>query len=205
MGDRAAGRARERRPEDEERRLAAEPDAPVRPAEEVLALQQAAGNRAVSAMLARTPGGRAPADAKAPAASGTRAELSGIGTIALLSVSLDPGRLGRPGPGGAGTPQPAPPSEIALMSKLGAHSTALSKAALDGKPMTVEIVMVSGQSTVKVTLEDALVSSYSTSGAEGETIESWTLNFRSLKYGDGQDKPAPGPDRSTWDLSGPRG
>ncbi|MET0686312.1 MAG: hypothetical protein ABW060_13415 [Solirubrobacteraceae bacterium] len=68
-----------------------------------------------------------------------------------------------------------------MTSRQGKHSSLLAKAAVSGGPMTVEIVM--GQGKLKLTLENALISSYSTSGgAEGEGgLESWTLNFSAMK------------------------
>ncbi|MET0686313.1 MAG: hypothetical protein ABW060_13420 [Solirubrobacteraceae bacterium] len=65
------GRRSALRPEEEPVHGRTTPAPPARAAaEDVLALQQSAGNRAVSAMLAREP---APADAKAPPAAAANA------------------------------------------------------------------------------------------------------------------------------------
>ena len=173
------GRRSALRPEEEPVQEHTTPAPPARTAaDDVLALQRSAGNRAVSAMLAREP---APADAKAPPAAAATAKLSGVGTIPLLSVSFDAGRGIPPPTGRGGDREAAGPREIVVTSRQGKHSSLLAKAAVSGGPMTVEIVM--GQGKLMLTLENALISSYSTSGgAEGEGgLESWTLNFSAMK------------------------
>ena len=121
------GRRSALRPEEEPVHEHATPAPPARTAaDDVLALQRSAGNRAVSAMLAREP---APADAKAPAAAAT-ATLSGIGTIPLLSVNLDAGR-GIQGPVGRGSDRDSQgPREIVVTSRQGKHA---SKGAVRGR------------------------------------------------------------------------
>ena len=171
------GRRSALRPEEEPVRTHTTPAPPVRTgADDVLALQRSAGNRAVSAVLAREP---APADAKAPPAAAATAMLSGIGTIPLLSVNLDAGR-GLQGPVGRGADRDAQgPREIVVTSHHGKHSSLLAKAAVSGGPMTVEITMAQGK--LKLTLENALISNYSTSGGSEGAIESWALNFSAMK------------------------
>jgi hypothetical protein len=142
--------------------------------DDVLALQRSAGNHAVSAMLAREP-----ADAKAPPAAAATARLPGIGTIPLQSVSLDPGRFQGPA-GGGGERSRATTREIVVTSRQGKHSSLLARAAISGGPMTVEIVMAQGK--LKLTLENALISSYSTAGGSEGEIESWTLDFSAMKH-----------------------
>jgi hypothetical protein len=175
------GRRSALRPEEEPVQERTAPAPPARTAADgVLALQRSAGNRAVSAMLAREP---TPADAKAPPAAAATATLSGIGTIPLLSVNFEAGRGIQPPVGRGADRDPGGPREIVVTSRHGKHSSLLAKAAVSGGPMTVEIVM--GQGKLKLTLENALISSYSTSGgSEGDGaggLESWALNFSAMK------------------------
>jgi hypothetical protein len=169
--DRASGR---RRP-DERRRDDATPE-PLRPEDRVLALQRSAGNRAVGALLAR--------DTAKPEqeqkAAGARATLSGIGTIALVSVSFGANRS--PPGADAGRGEDAKIREILVSSKHGEHSPKLSKALLDGTSMDVEVIVPSGKSTVRVKLKGAIVSAYSTSGDGDGAMESWTLDFQSMEH-----------------------
>jgi hypothetical protein len=126
------------RDERERRAPAAEPA----PAERLLAFQRSAGNRAVGALLARSPNPAAPGDSKATETSGPHATLPGIGTIALLSVSLDADRA-------SGRTAKELGNEIAVTSRQGPHSSLLSKAVLDGKPMHVEIVLPRGEGAIR--------------------------------------------------------
>ena len=179
MGQRAEVRSRHRRAEEE----SGERVRPASTADEVLELQRTAGNQAVTALLARAPVEAAPADAKAPAASGQRAVLPGIGTIALLSASLDQGRLAG-GPGaGKGRRGEDGPQDVVLTSRPGKHTPDLAKAAREGTPMTVELVL--GEK-FKLVLEGAIVSGYTSSGQGDAVIESWTLNFRGMTVVGGQ-------------------
>jgi len=178
------GRGYGRRPDQLERRPAEAEHGPAPPQERVLALQRSAGNQAVSAMLARAPETAAPADAKGT--EGPRATLSGIGTIPLQSVSVDPNTQKREDR----------PREIVVTSRLGKHSALLSKAAADGAQMDVEIVMPSGRGALRLTLTGAVVSAYQVSGE----LESWTLDFSSIELEhegepEGDDAVRPG-----WDL-----
>jgi hypothetical protein len=156
------------------------------PAERVLALQRSAGNRAVSALLARD--GAKPADKAKPepaAVTGARVSLPGIGTIPLLSVSLG----ATPGGGAIGRGEAERQArEVFVSSKVGEHSAGLMRATLDGKPMAVEVIIPSGKSTVRLKLTGALVSSYNTSGEGPAAIETWALNFQAIEHsveGDG--------------------
>jgi Type VI secretion system effector, Hcp len=188
------GEAPRERRLDEVGRDPAEAGAP-RPEQRVLALQRSAGNRAVSAMLARAPETAVPADAKDTA--GPTATLSGIGTIPLLSVGLDP--AGGP-PDREG--EAKLPKDILLTSKLGKHSALLSKASADGTSMDVEIVMPRGGGALRIKLTGAVVSSYS---ASGET-ESWQLSFSSIKFEHvGEQEEPDGGRRSPWDDTRGRG
>jgi type VI secretion system secreted protein Hcp len=206
MGRRRAEAERDRRRAEGDRPAADADPERERPVQDVLALQRTAGNRAVSALLARSPERAVPADAKGAEAAGPRATLTGIGTIPLLSVSLGLGRGGAPGGGNA---KPEPTSEIALTSRLGPHSQRLSKAAVDGRPMDVEIVVPRGKSALRVTIKNALVHGYSVSSGEDRATESWTLTFSGMTFevqGEGEagkagDQGAGG----SWDLTPARG
>lgn len=181
----------------------------------VLELQRSAGNQAVLALLARAPKGGKPAPAKpAPAETprGTHAVVEGVGTIPLLSYQWGVGRgVTVGGTHGEGHPQV---NELVITSELGEHSAALARAATDGRPGTVEVVtMKDGKPYLRITLEGALISSYSASGPGGgqtKPTETWTINADAIKWelvgadlGDpGGSRPAPG---SEWDLRGSRG
>jgi hypothetical protein len=153
----------QRRDELERRTADAEPEA-LRPVERLLALQRSAGNQAVSALLARSPDTAAPTDDQGAKVSGPRATLTGIGTIALLSVSLDPSRAKGTTPGRGGSDNA--PKDIVITSRLGPHSPKLSKAALDGKAMDVEIVMPGGKSAVVAFPRERVGEGGSVKGAE---------------------------------------
>ena len=146
------------------------PRAPQTVPDQVLALQRSAGNQAVSGMLARTP------DTKEKAATGPTAEVGEIGTIPIESVNLDVGRIA--GPGTSGTKREEPPKNLTLTSRIGKHSTDLQRAAIDGRAMDVEIRIPHGKTTVVITVKNAIVSSYSSSGES----ESWQLNAQSVSY-----------------------
>jgi hypothetical protein len=134
----------------------------------MLALQRSAGNQAVSALVARSPAGDKKDSKKA---TGLRATLSDIGTIQLFSAQLPASGLGR------GDRQP-PLRELHLSSLVGEHTPALVKAAMDGKPMEVEVIFPA----MHLKLAGAVVSSYSNSGGgEPESIENWALNFQAMK------------------------
>ena len=171
--------ARRQQPDELARRAAgAEPERP-QPVEQLFALQRSAGNRAVSAMLARAPDTAVPTDDKgAKAPSGPQATLSGIGTIALMSINLEAGR----GAGGGGGGERDTPREIVVTSRQGPHSTKLHKAALDGNAMDVVIILPRGATTVRLSLKGAIVSSYRPTNSEGEALESWTLDFSAIKH-----------------------
>ena len=158
-----------RRPEELDRREPAPPRPPPA-ADSVLELQRSAGNRAVSAYLAREP---LPADVKQETkVTGPHATLPGIGTIPLRSVGFGDGKS-------------AAPRELSMSSAVGKHSSQLTKAMLDGRAMEVEVVLAGG---LVLKLKGAIVSSYATS-SDGE-IETWTLNFTSIDRPEQQAEPA---------------
>lgn len=178
------GRDHARTREERQRRRADAP--PLRSeADRLLALQRSAGNHAVGALLARSPDG-APVKEKEKATSGAQATLSGIGTIPLTSVSFG---AGRPVTRRRDREEEPPVQEITLTSKVGEHSAKLQRASIEGGAMAVEVTLTRGSSTFRIKLEGALVSSYTTSGAEGEAIESWSLNFTAIEQ-QVEDEPA---------------
>src|SRR5918999_222677 len=169
-------RRKRSRPEDERERRA--PDAPPAPAHPLLELQRGAGNRAVSSLLARAPDTKEEKP-KEEAATGTRATLPDVGTIPLLSVQVGGSR--GPGRGRQEDDEKDTSGEIFLTSKVGKHSARLFKASLDGKPMTVEVVIEGSGGSVRLELKGAMISSFSKGSGGGEEIETWTLNFKSME------------------------
>jgi hypothetical protein len=161
------------RQDEPERRAADERQVPRSPADAVLDLQRGAGNRAVSSLLARAP------DTKEAAVTGTRATLPDIGTIPLQSVQLGGSR--HPGRGRGEEDEKQTGGEIVVSARVGKHSQALLKASLDGKPMTVEIVIAGGERELRLELKGAIISSYSAGSGGGEELETWTLNFVSME------------------------
>lgn len=139
------------------------------PSDRVLALQRSAGNQAVTALLARSP------DTQEKAAAGPTAKVGDIGTIPIESVNFDLRRLGG---GTAGRGREEAPKELTLSSRAGKHSARLQKAAVDGTAMDVEIRVPHGKSTIVITLKNAMISGYQTSG-ENET---WQLNAQSISH-----------------------
>lgn len=180
-------------------------------ADRVLALQRTAGNRAVAALLAREPDAPTPTDSKGPppkqaeGPSGMRATLSGLGTIAVLSVGVQSSApAGGPGGRGRGGDRPVV-KEIAFTSTIGKHSAAVQQALIDGKAMDGEIVLSGG---LTIIVKGAVVASYSTlgTGDDKEPLESWSINPTSIEYvapqKDGKDGKNGDrtPDQDGWDL-----
>ena len=100
--------------------------APPQPARRVHSLQRSAGNRAVSALLAREPDDATPADARKPESGIGAVTLAGVGTIAIISMSLGPER--RPsGVGGGGTTgdRDTKTQSASFTSRVGDHSAKL--------------------------------------------------------------------------------
>jgi type VI protein secretion system component Hcp len=163
------------------------------PAERMLALQRQIGNRAVGALLARTPKTKAPAKMPAPKPpqlkDGIYAVVPGMGTIQLQSAQLGASRQITSASGQGANREAAAPaiSEISVTSEQGDHSTQLFRAALEGNLGTVEIRFVkAGKPYMTIKLHNALVSSFSISGHGGDTqgkpLESWTLNGDKIEY-----------------------
>ena len=166
----------------------------------MLALQRGAGNRAVSALLARdtkSPAKPAPKPASKPSAKppptledGIWAIVPGVGTIQLNSAQLGV-RRSMPSPAGRGTSreaEPQAPSEVVVTSDLGDHSDRIFHAAMGGSLGTVEIRFVKGgKAYMTIRLSNTLVTSYSVSGHGGGTsadrpLESWSLNAFKIEY-----------------------
>ena len=177
------------------------------PADRVLALQSTAGNRAVTAMLAREPDAPVQADAKSgpkdkkPATpSGPHIVLGELGAIALESWSISAQRSPGVGRGtGRGRDEHPTPVEIQLMTKQGAHSSRLAEAAIRGGAFDGEIVLGGGQ---KIIVKGALVTNYTVTDAGGkEPLESWTINVQSMEFVRPPAKDGdPKPDTSGYDL-----
>jgi type VI secretion system (T6SS) effector Hcp len=171
------GRARSRRQDEQERTAPRRGTARPAGADAVLELQRGAGNQAVSSLLAReTKDKEKP---KEEAAAGTRATLPDIGTIPLTSVQFGGSR--GPGRRREEDDEKDTSGEIVLSSRVGKHSQRLLKASLDGKSMTVEVVIAGSGGNVRLELKGAMISSYSTGSGGGEEIETWTLNFQSME------------------------
>jgi hypothetical protein len=162
--------------EDAERRAQPEP-------ERLLELQRSAGNRAVSALVARQP---EKADAKQKD-TGMRVTLPKIGTIVVESVQFPPG--GAHG-GRGGDDKEIAGREVVITSLQGPHSTDLLKAMLDGRPLPEVVIVMPGG--VRVTLRGAMISGYTVSQGGKEPLESWSLNFRAIEFGKEGDKPKEG-------------
>ncbi len=153
----------------------------------VLELQRMAGNRAVTALLARDPKPKTPEKKKDPPKQSYVA-ISGMDPIVFESAQLG----GRPSLSGARrrgereAPAPAVP-EVAITTIQDDHSSDLFKRSLQGQPFSAEIVFVKdGKPYMKIKLTNALISSYSVSGHGGgpdtRPLESWTLNADKIEY-----------------------
>jgi hypothetical protein len=155
----------------EEEREAQERDqpvvAPVSHAARMIALQRTVGNHAVAAMLARE---AAPKQEPAHAI----AIIEGLGTVPLESVSL-----GEEHKGGS-REKPITTREVSVMSKQGAHSSALQRASVDGQVFEVELLI---GDKLRVKLHKAMISTFSMSGHGGEgPMDSWSLNAESIEF-----------------------
>jgi type VI protein secretion system component Hcp len=151
-----------------------------------------AGNRAVTALLARdpktkTPPAKAPAKKKDPPKQSYVA-ISGMDPIVFESAQL--GGRSNPAPSHRGSEREAPTpavAEVVITTIQGEHSTELFKRSLWGEPFSAEIVFVKdGKPYMKIKLTNALISSFSVSGhgggADSKPMESWTLNADKIEY-----------------------
>jgi hypothetical protein len=142
------------------------------PAADVIALQRAFGNRAVSSLLARQP---------APPASERAATMTAglgedIGVIPIDSYAWVSGG----GPGAAGAAQEAMHREIAITFTPNPAAAAIQQAAVDGKSIKEAFI-----STTKVTisLTDVYLSGYQVhEGGSGEQLITVTLNFSGVEF-----------------------
>jgi hypothetical protein len=149
------------------------------PVQRVLALQRTIGNRAVGAILARD---SLPTDTKSPA---TGAELSvtldGLGPIPLTSLQFAMSRpSGHVGSGGSKSPRGTSGVNANFTSTIGDHSTKLFQALLSGQVFKTVVI---ARGTMRITLTDAMLSTYSTSAEpDPDHGESWALNYVSIAY-----------------------
>jgi type VI protein secretion system component Hcp len=150
-----------------------------------------AGNRAVTALLARDPKPKTPVKApekKKDPPKQSYVAISGMDPIVFESAQLG----GRPSvsPSHRGSEREAPAAavaEVVITTIQGDHSTELFKRSLWGEPFSAEIVFVKdGKPYMKIKLTNALISSFSVSGhgggADSRPLESWTLNADKIEY-----------------------
>ena len=154
----------------------------------VLELQRMAGNRAVTALLARDSKTKAPPPKKKDPPKQSYVAISGMDPIVFESAQLG----GRPSlsPSHRGSEREAPTpavAEVVITTIQGDHSSELFKRSLSGQPFSAEIVFVKdGKPYMKIKLTNALISSFSVSGhgggADSRPLESWTLNADKIEY-----------------------
>ncbi len=153
-------------------------DAPARPqpSRRVHALQRSAGNRAVSALLAREPDDATPADTRKADSGIGVVTLTGIGAIPVLSVSLGPERRpAGPSGGGASGDRDTKTQTATFSSRVGEHSVKLAQAVAAGTPVAGDIA-ISGAVVFK--LAGAFLTSYSMSpGGGSDPTESFAIVF----------------------------
>ena len=154
----------------------------------VLELQRMAGNRAVTALLARDPkAAKAPAKKKDPPKQSYVA-VSGMDPIVFESAQLGGRQTMSPSGRGQNREVSAPAvAEVVVTTLQGEHSSELFKRSLSGEPFSAEIVFVKdGKPYMKVKLTNALISSFSVSGHGGgpgsKPREAWTLNADKIEY-----------------------
>jgi type VI secretion system (T6SS) effector Hcp len=142
----------------------------------VLNLQQAAGNRAVGAILARQPG-----TTEAPKEQEQRTShvlVPDLGRIELVSFQWGEQR-------GRGRDEEPRLSELSLTTTTGKHSTALMQAAVKGTTFKeVEIVHYSASGAgVRLKLTDVMLVSYHIGGGSesDKPVETWTITFGTVK------------------------
>jgi type VI protein secretion system component Hcp len=148
-----------------------------------------AGNRAVSALLARDPKTKTP-PAKTPVKpKHSYVAIEGMDPILFESAQFGGSSSVSPSNRGNTREAHAPQiAEIVITTLLGDHSNELFRQSLQGKPFSAEVVYVrpDGQVYLKIKLTNALISSYSVSGHGGgpdsKPVESWTLNADKIDY-----------------------
>jgi hypothetical protein len=155
------------------------------PAERLLALQHAAGNRAVGALLARAPKTKrkgppkpAPPDPHSFAARRiSHIVLPGVGEIEILSWSWG-------GPRKVEGANAA--SELSIMSPHGEHSSALMLAVADGtrfEEATLHYYSRHGGQSLWLALKRATLTSYQTGGgpADQDPTDTWSISPEEVK------------------------
>jgi type VI protein secretion system component Hcp len=152
---------------------------PVAGSGRVLALQRSVGNRSLSARLARDPDTPVPEEKATPMSAGGTGvvTLGDVGAIPVSSATLGSTQEQPAHMGGGGSAGKSNPREMSFTSSVGDHSTKLFKALTDGTVMPGDVAVAA----FHLTLTDAIVSRYSTSGGEIPT-ESWSLGFASVAF-----------------------
>jgi len=146
-----------------------------------------AGNRAVTALLARNPKtpAKAPEKKKDPPKQSYVA-ISGMDPIVFESAQFGPSQ--RPSGRGQERESSRPVvAEVVISTVQGEHSTELFKRSLWGEPFSAEIVFQKdGKPYMKMKLTNALISSFSVSGhggdADSKPREVWTLSADKIEY-----------------------
>jgi hypothetical protein len=157
----------------------------------VLELQRMAGNRAVTALLARDPKPKTPP--KTPAKKKDPPKQSYVGISGMDPIVFESAQLGgrpslSPSHRGSEREAPAPAiAEVVITTIQGEHSTELFKRSLSGQPFSAEIVFQKdGKPYMKINLTNALISSFSVSGhgggANSKPLEAWMLNADKIEY-----------------------
>jgi Type VI secretion system effector, Hcp len=147
-----------------------------------------AGNRAVTALVARDPKTKPPPAKKKDPPKHNYVAVEGMDPIPFESAQLGPGPGMRAGRGESREAPPAAIAEVVITTLLGDHSNELFKKSLSGKPFSAEVVFVKpdGQVYLKIKLKNAMISSYSVSGHGGgpdsKPMESWTLNADKIEH-----------------------
>ena len=160
-----------RRKREEEPKEATRPASVAAPAHPLLALQQSAGNRAVTGMLAREE-----AKAEQPRHA---VEIEGIGRIPVVSFSFGQPRNVA---GTGGQRGEAVQNEVTLQSTQGPHSPRLLTA-VDRGTHWDKVVLEGGGA--RWTFTDAFAASYQAGGRRDEEspTESWTLMAAKMEFG----------------------
>jgi type VI protein secretion system component Hcp len=164
---------RRRRPE-EERTPATTRAGASAPASPILALQQSAGNHAVTQMLARDKkeGGGKAAPAKD---TGSSADFDGELTVPLISTSW--GKAQNPNDPGQGSGSMKNLHEASCTSAEGESSVTLMQWSASGKHIDTVVIDMSG--IAKATLHDVIVASFHSGGGRPDEpgVDSWELSF----------------------------
>ena len=138
------------------------------PAEPLLELQRAVGNRAARTVLAREP-------VEADTRRETTIELKDLGTIGVLSYSFGTSNS----VGGSGGRGEAPANkDINVTTEPGDHTPKLMQAATNGKRFETVVIKAPA---ITITLKNAFISGYHTGSGQTPT-DSWSLSYESIEY-----------------------